>query len=278
MTFRSPHGSSNPVLGLTSLFRHWGLIRQLLWREVESRYKGTFAGLAWSLISPLLMLAIYAFVFSSIFKSRWPESPWPESKVGFTLVLFAGLSLYALVQDCIARAHHLVVGQPSYVKRVVFPLETLAWVQLGAALVNYAIALVLLLLGELLVTGSVPLTILLMPLLLLPLCLGLMGLMWFLSSFGVYLRDIGQVTSVIVGGLMFISPIFYPLQAVPEQYRWLIQINPLTYFIELGRDLLLWGQMPNWQNWFVALVISVAVFVIGFVTFQKLRRGFADVL
>jgi lipopolysaccharide transport system permease protein len=105
-----------------------------------------------------------------------------------------------------------------------------------------------------------------------------MGLMWFLSSFGVYLRDIGQVTSVIVGGLMFISPIFYPLQAVPEQYRWLIQINPLTYFIELGRDLLLWGQMPNWQNWFLAVAISMVVFVIGFVTFQKLRRGFADVL
>lgn len=263
---------------LASLWQHRHLAVQMLRREVEGRYRGAWMGLAWSFIVPLFMLLIYTFVFSTIFRSRWPQSPWPESQTGFTLILFAGLSLFGLVQECLTKSHTLVYSQPVYVKKVVFPLELLAWVQLGAALVHLAIALALLLAGQWMVNGSLPWTAILFPVAIVPLCLGLMGCMWLLAALGVYLRDIGQVISVFVSGLIFISPVFYPIQAVPESVQWLLRINPLSYFLELGRDLLLWGRLPDIGGWLFTCAISVLVFGAGHFGFQRLRKGFADVL
>lgn len=270
--------SDYPFQALASLWRHRHLASQMLRREVEGRYRGAWMGLAWSFIAPLFMLLIYTFVFSTIFRSRWPQSAWPESQAGFALIMFAGLSLFGLVQECLTKAHALVYSQPAYVKKVVFPLELLAWVQLGSGLVHLAIALVLLLVGQWLTNGSLPWTIILFPAAMLPLCLGLMGLMWLLAALGVYLRDIGQATGVLVGGLLFVSPVFYPVQAVPESVRWLLWINPLSYFIELGRDLLLWGRLPDIGDWLLACIVSLLVFGAGHFGFQRLRKGFADVL
>lgn len=139
-------------------------------------------------------------------------------------------------------------------------------------------ALVILVAVMLLTAHPFHISMLLLPLLLLPLLLGLLGVSWGLAAMGVYLRDIAQIISPLTTGLMFLSPVFYPLSSVPEAHRWLIQLNPITYFLEAFRQLFLWGEMPDIGAWFISLLIGVVLFSIGFMTFQRLRRGFADVL
>lgn len=270
--------SASPLQAFISLWRHRHLVRQMLRREVEGRYRGTLMGLAWSFITPLFMLGVYTFAFSLVFRARWPQGGLGDSHFGFVLILFAGLIVFGLFQECASRAHTLVADQPNYVKKVIFPLEILPWIHLGAALVHLSIALLLLLLGQILATGQLQWTVLLLPLLLLPLGLGLLGLMWLMAALGVYFRDLGQMVSVLISAMMFLSPIFYPVTAVPENVRWLIFLNPLSYFIEAARGVILWGTVPDATQWLTAMVVALLFLALGFATFQKLRKGFADVL
>ncbi|QDX82042.1 ABC transporter permease [Denitratisoma sp. DHT3] len=270
--------SAWPHQAFLSLWRHRHLTRQMLRREVEGRYRGTLMGLTWSFITPLFMLGVYTFAFSLVFRARWPQGGLGDSHFGFVLILFAGLIVFGLFQECASRAHTLVADQPNYVKKVVFPLEILPWAHLGAALVHLAIALGLLLAVQLLATGQLQWTVLLLPLVLLPLGLGLLGLMWLMAALGVYFRDLGQIVSVLISAMMFLSPIFYPVSAVPPGVRWLIFLNPLSYFIETARGVILWGTVPDLVPWLTALAIALALLAFGFAAFQKLRKGFADVL
>lgn len=264
------------MLALASLRRHRELVVSLIRRDVVGRYRGSALGLLWSFFNPILMLVVYTFVFSIVFKARWSVDS--DSRTEFALVLFTGLVVFNLFAECIQRAPGLILGNVNYVKRVVFPLEILPWVALGSALFHMAISLGVWLVFYLAFFGIPPVTALLLPVTLLPLLLLTLGLSWLLASLGVFLRDVGQVVGVLTTAMMFLSPIFYPLAALPEKYRLLIQLSPLTVAVESARGVLIWGQGIPWAEWSVCLVYSALAAWLGFAWFQKTRKGFADVL
>ena len=259
-----------------ALWRHRVLIWQLTRRDVVGRYRGSLLGLLWSFLNPIFMLAVYTFVFSVVFQARW--GPASESKVEFAAVLFAGMIVHSLFAECLNRAPGLILGNVNYVKKVVFPLEILPWVAMGSALFHAAISVLVLLIFFAWTQHYLYWTALLLPVLLLPLVLFTMGLTWFLAATGVFLRDVGQTTGVVTTALLFLSPVFYPVSALPEAYRPLIYLNPLTFMIEQARGILLWGTMPDWSGLGAYLIFGFLTAWAGLFWFQKTRRGFADVL
>lgn len=268
--------SASPVELFASLWRNRSLIKASIKREVLGRYRGSFMGILWSFFNPLLMLAVYTFVFSVVFKARW--SAGGESQTEFALLLFTGMVVFNLFAECINRAPGLILGNPNFVKKVVFPLEILPWVSLGTALFHGAISLGVWLLAYLLLIGLPHATLLYFPLILLPYSLFIMGLSWALAALGVYLRDVGQFIGTVTTVLMFFSPIFYPVSALPEAYRPLLYMNPLTPAVEQTREVLFWGKAPDLALLGVYLLVSSIIAWVGFVWFQKTRKGFADVL
>ncbi len=259
-----------------SLWRNRGLAVALTKREVVGRYRGSFMGILWSFFNPVFMLAVYTFVFSVVFKARW--SGGSESRTEFALVLFAGMIVFGLFSECINRAPGLILANANYVKKVVFPLEILPFVSLGAAAFHLLVSVGVWLLFYLIFFGVPHLTVLLLPIVLLPLVLFTLGLSWMLASLGVYLRDVGQIVGVFTTALLFLSPIFYPMTALPAEYQTLLHLNPLTPVIEQTRQVLVWGKLPDLGFWAVAMIAGVAVAWLGFAWFQKTRKGFADVL
>lgn len=260
----------------SSLWTNRSLIMQMTKREVVGRYRGSVMGLTWSFFNPVLMLAVYTFVFSEIFSARWVGVD--TGKGGFAILLFVGMIVHGLFAECANRAPSLVMANSNYVKKVVFPLEILPVITLGSALFHSCVSLVVLVAAQLLILNTLYLTALLFPLILLPLIFGTLGICWFLASLGVYLRDVGQVITVLTTVLLFLSPVLYPMAALPEAYRPWLQLNPLTYIIEESRNVLLFGGMPDWSDWGIALLISLVMAVMGFWFFQKTRKGFADVI
>lgn len=234
-------------------------------------------GLAWSFVTPLLLLGVYTFVFAVIFKGHMGDGA-NESRVDFALNLFAGLTVFAFFSEIISHAPKQVTSNRNYVKRVVFPLEILSWVTLGSGLVRNMISLGMLLLAELIIHHSLHWTIVLFPLVLLPLIFVSLGLSWFMAALGVYIRDIGQMTEVFIRMLMFLSAIFYPVSALPKRMQPWMRLNPLLVTIEESRKVLLRGDLPDWTWLGIALVIGMAIAFGGFWWFQKTRKGFADVL
>ncbi len=268
--------SINPSQIVTSFIKNRQLIWQLTKRDVIGRYKGSVLGLAWSFFNPLIMLVIYTFVFSIVFKARWNTGS--DSKTEFALVLFIGMIVHGLLAECINRAPTIIITNVSYVKKVVFPLEILPWVTMGATIFHTLVSFLVWSLFFILVNHSFNWTALFLPLILLPLILFTMGFAWLLASLGVFLRDISQITGVFTTILLFISPVFYPISMLPEKYQIILYVNPLTFIIEQSRDVLMWGKLPNWQGLGIAMLISLIVAWAGFAWFQKTRRGFADVL
>lgn len=269
--------SSSPQALAASAWRHRSLLVTLAQRDVLGRYRGSLLGLAWALVTPLLMLLVYTFVFGVVFQARWGAAP-VESRADFALALFAGLLVFNLFAECVLRAPRLVVEHANFVKKVVFPLEILPLVVLLGALFHMAIGLAVWLLAHLALAGPPPWTALLLPLAILPVLLLALGLGWLVSSLGVFLRDMGQVISVLLTALLFLAPVFYPLKAVPENVRDWFYLNPLTPPIEMARDLLLWGVLPSPALWSLSLAAAALAAWAGFAWFQKTRKGFADVL
>jgi lipopolysaccharide transport system permease protein len=273
---RSAAGLS-PAGMVASLVRNRVLIGQLAKRDVVLRYRGSYLGVVWSLITPLLMLAVYTFVFSVIFKQRWGTAAG-QSKADFALTLFCGLLVYNVFGETILRAPLLVTSNPSYVKKVRFPLEALPVAALCTALVNGGTSLVILLIAWVAVHHSVSSTIWLFPVALLPLCLLSLGLAWFLASLGVFIRDIAHPIGVLVQMLIFVSGIFFPLSAVPASYARVMMLNPLVTLIENLRRTLIWGQQPIWTWWVIAMAGSLVVLQLGYYWFMRSRKAFADVI
>lgn len=266
---------TSPAAIVQSLISNRLLVYQMTKREVVGRYQGAVMGLAWSFINPILMLAVYTFVFSQIFGARWGAG---VSQLEFASILFAGLIVYQLFSECLMRSTSLVLTNVNYVKKVIFPLEILPWVSLFASLFHALINVVVLVLFYLIIHGSLSWTAVFVPLILIPLLLMIMGVSWFLASVGVYIRDMGQIVAVIVTAMMFLSPVFYPASAFPESFQTLFYLNPLTFIIEQVRDVVLWGKMPDWEGMGIYLIASVVVGGFGFAWFQKTRKGFADVI
>lgn len=266
---------------LLSLFKsfltHRQLIRQLVWREVIGRYRGSIMGLLWSFINPVLMLAVYTFVFSVVFKAKWGVET-DDNKIGFAIILFVGIIVHGLLAEVLNRAPGLILTNVNYVKKVIFPLEILPFVSLFSALFHAGISLIVLLLVTTILNGQFFWTIFLIPVVLLPLAILILGFAWLLSSLGVYIRDISQVIGVLTTILLFLSPVFFPLSALPEEYHPVILANPLTFIIEQARGVLIFGNIPNWFGLGVYLVIAMITAWFGYFWFQKTRKGFSDVL
>jgi lipopolysaccharide transport system permease protein len=268
--------TASPFAMFDGLLHHRSLVWQLTKREVLGRYRGSLMGLAWSWFHPLLMLGVYTFVFSVIFSARWAGT---ESQgVGMAPILFTGMLMHGLFAECANRAPTLILSNPNLVKKVVFPLDVLQWVVMGSALFHAAAGLAVLLAVSFLQSSAVPWTALLIPLVLLPLVLLTMGVGWFLAATGVFLRDLGQAMGLVTSVLLFLSPVFYPVSAIPEHYRPLLRLNPLTFIIEQARDVLIWGTPPDWFELALYTVAGFFVASVGFWWFQRARRGFADVL
>jgi lipopolysaccharide transport system permease protein len=275
----NPHQAPaiTPAAMFMSLWRNRQLIRQMTWREVAGRYRGSVLGLAWSFLNPLLMLAVYTFVFSVVFKARWGVGA-QETQVDFAIVLFAGMIVFGLFSECINRAPGLILANTNYVKKVVFPLEILPWVSLGSALFQSFVSLIVLMLVQIMVKQSLPWTSIFLPLVLLPLIFATIGASWFLAALGVYMRDIGQIMVVLTTVLMFMSAVFYPVSALPEKLQFWLELNPLVLIISESRKVLIFGNLPDWPKLGIALVAGLAIGFAGFWWFQRTRKGFADVL
>lgn len=263
----------NPLKIFTDVWSHRYLLGQLIRRDVLLRYRGAMFGVVWVFLTPLLMLAIFVFVFGEVFQARWTQ------RVGappFWLMLYAGLIVFNLFAETVSRAPMTVRGYPSYVKRIIFPLQILPLVPLGASMVHGGINL-LILFTALAWTGYFSASLLLFPLLVLPVLFFSVGLAWFLGAWGVYIKDMTQIVPLFVQMLMFLSPVFYPVDAVPPELRLLYQINPLSTVIEATRALLLETPIP-WRGWGAALLFSALAATLGHRFFQHARDEFADAL
>jgi len=256
-------------------WKYSNLLFQMIWREVVGRYRDSIIGLMWSFLHPLLMLAVYAFVFGVVLPARWPSADTPGD---FALNLFAGLVVYGLFSECVNRAPSLVLNNVNYVKKVVFPLYLLPISVLVSALFHALVSLFILLLFFIFLHGMPYLTVLWVPLIWLPFILFTIGLSWVLASLGVYLRDIGQVVGVTTTALLFLSPVFYPASALPEALQAWIYLNPLALVIEQTRAAILLGISPDLLAWAIYMGGGITTAWLGYMWFIKTCKGFSDVL
>ena len=284
MTYSSitinPHTAqpTSVVVLFKSLWRNRQLIAQMTKREVVGRYKGSAMGIAWSFFNPVFMLVVYTFVFSEIFNSRWGGAGGNDSKTQFAVVLFVGMIVLSLFSEVLNRAPSLILANVNYVKKVVFPIEILPVIAMGAALFHCLVSLGVLLAAFVVFNGYLNWTAIFVPIVILPLVILSTGLSWMLASLGVFLRDVGQTIGILTTMLMFLSPVFYPVNAVPERFRLYIMANPLTFIIEQAREVIIWGHLPNWSGLGIYSAAASVVAWIGYAWFQKTRKGFADVL
>jgi len=269
--------SASPLALFFSFWKNKELIIRMINQEVIGRYKGTIVGLGWSFFNPILMLAVYTFVFSFVFKARWGEVAG-ENTADFAVILFVGLIVHSVFSEVINRAPTLIISNSNYVKKVIFPLEVLPIVAMGGALFHMMISIIVLISAILLSRGTVDWTILYLPIIILPLVFVTLGGAWILSSLGVYLRDVAQTVGVMTMAMLFLAPVFYPVAALPEKYQIYLYLNPLTFIIEQSRQVLIYGNSPGWKGLALYFSISFVVASIGYWWFQKTRKGFADVL
>ena len=266
----------NPLALSRNLWQHRDLILQLSKREIVGRYRGSYLGIAWSFLTPLLMLAIFTLVFGVVLKSRWGLEN--EGNLDFALVLFAGLIVYNVIAECATRAPGIILNQPQYVKRIKFPLEVLPVTLLASAVTHAMASFLILLAGVWASSGILHWTVVVIPLVLLPLLMLCLGLGWFLASLGVFFRDIHQFIGLFTTAFLFLSPVFYPVSAIPEWLQPFYLLNPLTFIIESVRAALITGALPNWNYVAAWSAITLAIALLGYAWFQRTRRGFADVL
>jgi len=272
----SAYRLADPFSPYRALLRHFSLVLQMARRDVIGRYRGSFIGLLWSFFNPLLMLAIYTFVFGFIFKSRWTGQG--GGHVEFAVILFAGLNIHAMFAECLNRASTLIIENTNFVKKVVFPLETLSWSTLGSALFHLAISTFVLLGISICVNGSIPWTVVLFPVVLACFIPFVAGAIWLLASLGVFLRDLKQAVGIVTMALMFLAPIMYPRSLIPMPYRSWMNLNPLTVIVESSQDVLVWGRQPSWSHLGLYALASCVFAWLAFVWFERSRKGFADVL
>ncbi len=268
--------SISSIYQFRSLWQHRQLIYDLAKRDAFGKYKGSKLGILWPLLTPIFMLTIYTFVFSEIFQARWTSSPATKSE--FAIVLFAGLIVFNFFSENVLRAPKLIVDNINFVKKIVFPLEILPTVNLLSSLFHATVSFLVLLIFQFGTTGQLPLTILWLPIVIFPLAIFCMGLAFFLSAIGVFLRDVSQTVSIAVTGLMFLSPVFFPVSSIPTRWLALAKLNPLVFPIDQIRQVIVWGNEPDWKSWVIYLIIAAIINWLGFICFQKTRRGFADVL
>lgn len=268
--------TDNPFIGVvSSLLRHRPLVVEMTIREIQLRFRSSVAGVAWSLLQPLLMLLVFAFVFGTVLNVRWTRA---ETTTEFALVLFAGLLVFNLFAECLQRAPAMIVSRASLVKKMAFPLEILAWVQVGHALFAFAAGTIVLLLFELLFRGSIPPTVLLLPVVIVPVVLAGLAAGWLFGAVTVFVRDFEQAVPPLSMALLFLTPVFFDLSIVPEAVRPWFYANPLTFAVDQGRAVLLDGRWPDPLGLLVGTLVAYLAAVAALAFFCRARDEFADAL
>ena len=267
----------NPFVFINIVIKNRALLRQLVLRNISLRYKGSLLGFLWTFLMPLIMLSEYTFIFSVVFKSRW-NIDTGDTRGAFAIIMFCGMSMYNMFSESISTSCSAIIGNPNFVKKVIFPLELLPLTQTISSFIIGTVWFLLVFLGTIFIFGKVGFTMLLLPLTLLPLFLFSLGFSYFVASISVYIRDTQYIVGVVLQVLFFMTPVFYPIQAVPEKFRFILQLNPLAILIEQSRNVFLFGNYPDWSQLGVAFLMSYIVFQLGFIWFIKTRKGFADVL
>jgi len=260
-----------------TLWTNRDLIWQFTLRNVEMRHRGSLLGIAWTLLNPLLMLALYIFVFGFIFGGTFGVIE-NETRWDYGLGIFMGLALFGFFAESVSVAPGLIVSNPNFVKRVVFPLEILPVAAVGSAIFHMASSLTMVFLGMLL-GGRMPgpsalLLIALIP----PVTLLALGFVWFLSALGVFFRDIGQIVAVLVTGWMFASGIFYPISQIPPGAWSILRFNPLIHIVDMARKVLLWDVPVPVSDWLILYATSIFAALVGHACFARLKPAFADVI
>lgn len=268
--------SFSPQELFLSFLRNRALVGVLAKQEIIGRYRGSVFGFLWSFLNPLLMLAVYTFIFSVVFNARWGANS--NSKSEFALVLFAGLMTYSVFSESVSRASGLIIANKNYVKKIVFPLEILPWVIIGSSMFHWLVSALVWMAFYFAAFGNLQLTSLWVPVVMLPLVLFTAGLSWALASLGVYLRDVSQIVGALLTVMLFLSPVFYPVSSLPPEYQDFIFLNPITAAVEQVRAVMIWGVPPDFELLGKYFLASCLVCWLGFVWFQKTRQGFSDVL
>lgn len=252
------------------------LAATLIRRAIEERYRGSLLGVLWAFLTPVFMLVIFTFVFGVVFQSRWGAGS--SNTIEFAIILFAGLTTFTLFSEVVSAAPTLITSQPNLVKKIVFPLEILPLVSLGGALSQAVIAFAVLLALQISFGSGFHMATFALPLFLVPLCLFALGLAWFLAALGVYVRDVAQIIQPIMTALMFLSAVFFPLSALPDWLEPAMAFNPIISAVEMVRNALVFGILPDVVNLLAGTAAGLFVAVLGLMFFRKTRHGFADVL
>jgi lipopolysaccharide transport system permease protein len=262
-----------PVMALIN--EHSGLIRSMVRRDLTSRYKGSIMGLAWAFITPAVMIVIFTLIFQGIFNARFGAQ---EGYLSYGIHLFCGLLPWLAFSDGIQRSTTSLIENVNLVKRVVFPIEALPVNVALSALVNQMIGTVILIVAALIVEQTVRPTVLLLPLLMAPQLLATIGLGWLMASLGVFIRDMPQFNQLAMSAWLYLTPIFYPENKIPEGFRWVVNLNPMAPLIRSYRRILLEGRLPDWRGLMITLVFALVCFIFGYWWFQRTKKAFADVL
>lgn len=249
---------------------------ELTKRDILGRYRGASFGLLWSLLSPFLLLLIYSFAFGFVFKSKWPLVVGGDHS--YTVILYLGLIVHGFFAECLTRSPTLVTSNANLVKRVVFPLEILPWATVFSALFHVGMNVMVFLVLRLSLEHTLCWSMLWLPVVIAPLVPLTLGVCWLFASFGVYLRDISQITGVLATGMLFVSSVMIPVQALPPSYQILFELNPLTFIIDQVRVVALAGHMPDLAGLSLYAIGGLVLMYVGYAWFMLTRRGFADVL
>lgn len=260
---------------IQSLWQHHSLVFELTKREFSSRYRGSMGDWVWSFAQPLFLLAVYTIAFGVILKARWGFS---GSTTDYALMLFAGLIIFNTFSECLIKSPMLITNNPNFVKKVVFPLELLPFITVLTAMTHACIAITVWFLGYIVLIGAPKLTALFFPIILICFSPLLLGVGWLLAALGVIARDITQLTTMLNHTLLFLTPIFYSIEAAPPILQKLLMINPLSFIVEQFRLILFYGQMPSFKGLAVYFILS-SLFAWGsLILFRRLRPSFADLV
>lgn len=268
----------NPMIGVNMVRKHHDLLAQMLFRGIAARYRGSALGFVWSFAHPLVMLAVYTFVFGIVFKARWGVDALEGSRATFPMIMFCGMAVYNIFSESVNSSTVSIISNQSYVKKVVFPLELIPLCNVMTSFVFGLAWFALLFMGTVLFLHKISWTMLLLPVTLLPLLLFSAGISFFVASLGVYLRDVQQIVGIMTQILFFMTPIFYPISVVPERLQWILHLNPLSGIVEQTRQLFLYGQVPDLFYCVISFTVSGIVFQLGLAWFMKTKKGFADVM
>lgn len=260
------------------IIHHRYLIKELSKREITNRYKGSFFGLLWALLTPIAMFLVFAFVFGKIFRAKWPNGSFESDMVSFSINLFIGLSVFWFFAEIITKGPTLFSSVPNYIKKVIFPLWILPFVSLFGSLFHLVIYLAIIIVASILGGGALHVSVISVPIIIVITFPFLVGISFLLGSLGVYVKDINAIIEVIVNLLIFLSPVFYPLSKIPKNLQWLFKLNPVTVIIEQLRIVLIDGLWPQWTSLGYYFCASVLTFVFGYWVFKTTRKGFADVI